>query len=208
MKTVRILGNAPNLAEMPPTPPEWEVFACNQKRGYAKWLPRIYDACYGGPEWTRWINLHSREHMVKTYPKDFEFFKTQTKPIYFQQPQPDVPSSRAFPYKDILQFFGHRYFTCSAAWLIAFAIFEGFERIELWGFQVSKRKWSFAWERPCIFYWIQEAQRRGIEVWWPKIGTEDWDFSEAGNPYTYTGDLYGYSTKPEPGWNPHTDDWD
>lgn len=91
-----------------------------------------------------------------------------------------------------------RYFTCSIAWLIALAVMEGFERIELWGVEISKRKPLYAWERPCAFYWIQEAILRGIEVIWLPI--LDWDFSEAGDPNTFEGPLYGFGTKPELDW--------
>jgi hypothetical protein len=87
-------------------------------------------------------------------------------------------------------YFGHRYFTFSAAWLIAFAIYEGFKRIELWGFMLSQRKPLYARERPCFFYWVEEARRRGIEVVYPAEVGE----GEAGDPFEYTGPLYGYET--------------
>jgi hypothetical protein len=192
-KVVRILGNASNLALMPPTPSGWEVWACNQKRGYNKWLPRIID----DSEWTRWFNLHSRKHMLATYPRDFGWYFEQTKPIYFQKHQPDIPTSHTFPRQQLQAYFpddGH-YFTCSAAWLIALAIYEGFDRIELWGIEIAKRKWSYSWERPCMFYWIRKAESLGIEVWRPD--GLDWDLSEAGSPADYIGPLYGFDTKPE-----------
>jgi hypothetical protein len=205
MKSVKILGSGGNIYMLPSPSEMEEVWACNHNKGYKRYIPRVIE----NQEWTRWFNLHSREHMVKTYLKAYKYFYDQTKPIYFQIPQPDVPSSVAFPYKDVLKFFnGNRYFTCTAAWMLAFAIYEGFERIELWGIHVAKRDPDRNWERPCLFFWINEARRRGIDVWWPTEGTTDWDLSEAGDPLAYTGKLYGYGTKPEPGWNNAADDWD
>jgi hypothetical protein len=141
--------------------------------------------------------------MEATYRRTVKWYKEQTKPIYFAKHQEDIPASIPFPRIQIQEFFGKpgkpfRYFTCSLSWLIAFAIMEGFERIELWGVEIAKRKPAYAWERPCTFYWIVEAQRRGIDVWWPEH--LDWDFSEAGDPNTYEGPLYGFGTKPEPDW--------
>ncbi|MGE3341486.1 MAG: hypothetical protein AB7J46_06355 [Candidatus Altimarinota bacterium] len=134
--------------------------------------------------------------MEITYPRIITWYKNQTKPLYFQRHQPDIPASNPFPFTEIQEAFNTRYFTCSAAWLLAFAILGGFTHIELWGIEVAKRKAAYAWERPCLFYWIEEARRRGITVWYPDW--LDWDFTEAGDPTAYEGKLYGLETKPEP----------
>jgi len=199
-KVVRILGMAPNLSEMPPTPAGYEVWPSNSPKGYRLRLPRIIDE----NEWTAWFNIHSRHHMEITYPRGLEWYKKQdpTKPIYTQKFWPDIPGCVVFPGPEIQEFFAtatgpNRYFTCSVAWLVAFAIYKGFERIELWGFRLSDSKpnHAYTWERPCFFYWIQQARDRGIEVWYqPEI--EALPFI-VGDPSTYTGTLYGYETKPE-----------
>lgn len=192
-KIVRILGNAPNLALMPPPAPGVETWCCNQRRGYLKWLPRIVETS----EWTRWFNLHSRKHMEETYRRDIDWYKQQVKPIYFQKHQPDIPASRPFPRAALQKHFrrdGH-YFVCSASWLIALALYEKFDIIDLWGIEIAKRKAAYAWERPCMFYWINKAESLGTKVWRPD--GLDWNLEEAGNPDAYTGPLYGYETKPE-----------
>lgn len=197
IKSVRILGMADNLSEMPPTPPGVEVWASNSHKGYRQKLPRILS----DHEWTRWFNLHSRAHMDATYPVTVKEFYTKldgSKPIYTQRLQPDFPGCLPFPGPEIQKFFGGtRYFTCSVTWLIAFAIVLGFDRIELWGFRLSDGKPSERWkvERPCFFYWVQEARNRGIDVWYqPEI--EALPFI-VGDPNLYQGPLYGYETKPE-----------
>lgn len=170
---------------------ECETWCCNQRRGYNKWLTRIIEES----EWDRWFNLHSRYHMAVTYPRDVEWYKQQTKAIYFQKVYPDIPASLAFPKDRILEAFNTRYFTCSAAWLTAFAILEQAERIEYWGVEVAKRKPTYSWERPCLFYWVNEARKRGIDIWYPEW--LDWDLDEAGDGSTYSGPLYGFETRPE-----------
>lgn len=173
------------------SPPSGEVWCCNARRGYNKRHATAIQYA------TRWFNLHSRAHMDITYPRDVEWYKQLTIPIYFQKHQQDIPASIQFPREAIQSFYktdGH-YFTCSGAWLVGFAIYEGFERIELHGFEIAKRKPAYSWERPCMFYWINKAISMGVDVWYPP--NLDWDLAEAGNPDTYTGPLYGFQTKPE-----------
>lgn len=197
-KTVRILGTAPNLPEMPPTVGGVEVWAANDPKSYRKIHRPVYD------EWTRWFNLHSRGYMQKRYPGGFNWYMKQdgTRPFYTQKFWSDIPGNQAFPRERIQTAFATekgpmKYFTCSVCWLIAFAILEGFEKIELWGFRLSDSKPGerYLFERPCFFYWVEQARKRGIEVTYqaeiqalPPI---------AGDPDAYDGPLYGYHTKPE-----------
>ena len=201
MKTVRIYGMAHNLTKSPPAPKGQGVWLSNSPGSYERRLPRALG------EWTRWFNLHSRAHMLKAYPKGFNYYKTVSdgRPIYFQKIQPDVPASVVFPRERIQEAFKlpdgspNRFFSCTICWLIAFAILEGFERIELWGFALRDNKANpgqcFAYERPGFFYWVQQARNRGIEVIYQKE-IEKLPF-KPGDPTTYTGPLYGYETKPE-----------
>ena len=157
-------------------------------------------------EWTRYFNLHSRKWMDFKYPQGVEWYIKQgpDRPIYFQKHQPDIPGSKVFPREEIQQFFAtpkgpNRYFSCTVTWQIAFAIYEGFERIELWGFALSDSKPNasdcYTHERPCFFYWVKQARDRGIEVvYQPEVMKIPF---VPGDPDTYDGLLYGYETKPE-----------
>lgn len=199
-RTVRILGMAPNLSDTPPAVPGYEVWASNDPRGYIMRLPRTIRE----HEWTAWFNLHSRAHWLVTYPAGAAWYLRQdgTKPIYTQKFWPDLPGCIEFPRKEIQEYFAtakgpNRYFTCTVAWLVAFAIYKGFERIELWGFMLRDTKPNGRWiaERANFFYWVEQARQRGIEVWYPPE-VEAIPY-EPGDPDTYTGPLYGYETKPE-----------
>lgn len=210
MKTVHIYGAARNLREAPAPDPGVEVWLSNSPTTTMVRCPRAMDY------WTRWFNLHSREHMVKTYPAGFYYYghHPAQKPVYLQKVQPDVPSSVVFPRENIQAMFAtakgpNRYFTCSACWLIAFAILEGFERIEMWGFELRDTKPGgvYAFERPCVAYWIQQARDHGISVWYQDALERLYAAGALipGDPDTYTGPLYGYSTKAEPDWDPVTE---
>lgn len=182
MKTVQILGTAPNLKLTPPMDDK-ERWCCNSPLSYARrWRPSF-------EQWTRWFNMHSRGHMLRTYPDWYNWYKAQTKPIVLQEVQPDIPASVAFPKQQVMEYFGTRYFTNSATWFIALAIMEGFERIELGGF-LLRRDQNYDFERPAFFYWVEEARRRGVDIWLPP----DLEISAGGDPTTYTGPLYGYDT--------------
>ena len=213
-KTVRIYGTARNLRDTPPRLPDVEVWVANGPTTLGLRLRRSID-----DEWTRFFNLHSKAHIVGTYPSGWYYYKhkAQGRPIYLQKADPDIPTSIAFPYKEVQAFFATakgptRYFTCSAAWLIAFAIYEGFERIELWGFELrdTKPHSAFAFERPCFAYWVKVAQDRGIEVYYQEAITKLYADGKMipGDPEIYTGTLYGYDTKPGVGWNKETEAFD
>jgi hypothetical protein len=213
MKTVRIYGTARNVRDAPAeVPAGTEVWLSNSPTTVKVRCPRSIT------QWTRWFNLHSRKHMEGVYPAGFHYYKTQAagRPIYLLKAQPDVPTSQAFPRERIQAAFAtakgpNRYFTCSVCWLIAFAILEGFERIELWGFELRDTKpgQAHAFERPCFAYWIQMARSRGVDVWYPEAITKLYEAGKMvpGDPDLYTGKLYGYSTKPEPDWDEATESW-
>jgi hypothetical protein len=194
MRVVRLYGVSHNLPLAPRRRADEEVWCLNYHQRYRFTCKRVLG------EWTRWFNLHSPSHMQRTYPEGVAWYRTQTKPIYLQEVDPTIPGSVAFPREAVQRYFGangqpQRYFTCSNAWLMALAILEGFDRIELWGHQMQKGA-EYAAQRPCFFYWIEEARRRGIEVIIPpaSLGGPDASYGEAGDPTTYTGPLYGYET--------------
>lgn len=209
MRTVRIYGAARNVTEAPLKKPEEsdvEVWLSNSTTTTLLRCPRAIN------EWTRWFNLHSKKHILGTYPSAYSYYqdKAEGRPIYLLKAQSDIPTSLAFPRKEIQTAFAtakgpNRYFTCSVCWLIAFAILEGFERIELWGFELRDTKpgSAFAWERPCVAYWIQVARDAGVDVWYQQAIERLYEAGKMipGNPDEYSGLLYGFSTKPDEGWD-------
>lgn len=68
-----------------------------------------------------------------------------------------------YPIMDIIKYFSSRYFTNSIGYMIAYAIFKGYERIVLIGIDMEVKS-EYEFERPCVAYWIGQADARGIEV--------------------------------------------
>jgi hypothetical protein len=190
MKTVRIYGMADNLV-LPPVVPGTEHWLCNDPvMSYSRTWAEAQSV------WTRWFNLHSIDHIKCLYFRGYAWWAGQTdstKRIVLQEKDANIPLSEAFPKDDIIRFFETRYFTFTTAWLIALAIYEGFERIELLGFRLDPRNPRYARQRPCFFYWVEEARRWGCEV----IIPEDVGWEAPGNALDYPGELYGYETRCE-----------
>lgn len=213
MRTVRIYGSARNVREAPSrTDPTIEVWLSNSPTTVMLRCPRAMN------DWTRWFNLHSKAHILGTYPSGYSYYqnKAEGRPIYLQKVQPDVPTSVAFPFRKIQEAFAtakgpNRYFTCSVCWLIAFAVLEGFERIELWGFELRDTKpgSAFAFERPCFAYWVQKARDSGVEVVYQAAIEKLYADGKmiAGDPDEYSGKLYGFSTKPDEDWDLERETW-
>ena len=202
-RTVRIYGMSRNLGVTPPPEPGVEVWLSNNESGYRQRLPRALD------EWTRYFNFHSRQWIDKTYIQGSKWYKEhgQGRPIYMLKAWDDIPGSVAFPRETVQQYFAtpkgpNQFFTFSGAWMTALAIMEGFERIEYWGFALrdqKRPKERYEYERPCFFYWVQQARDRGIEVvYQEEIAKLPF---VAGDPDTYDGLLYGYATRPEADWD-------
>lgn len=165
MKTVQLLGFAPNVAKIP-TVEGAERWCMNNPKGMRAHYPHL-------TAWNRWFNFHSMKHQLTRYPQGVKWFREQdtTRPIYLQKVDPTIPASVAFPRQALSEYFANNgvpetFFTCSCSLMLAFAIMEGFERIELWGF-MCKKDYEHAFERPCIAYWAGRARGRGIEVYFP-----------------------------------------
>lgn len=196
MRVVRIYGGSNNVRNAPPAPSGMEVWCINNPRAYRiQRLPAFR-------EWTRWFNLHTVAHQKARYPTGYTFYTKQdsTRPIYLQEVDPAIPASVRFPRETLQEYFKtshkpQRYFTCSSVWLIAFAIYEQFERIELWGNQM-KVNGEHRGQREGYLYWVELARAKGIEVVIPRgcIGHPKGDGTPtvAGDPNAYKGPLYGY----------------
>lgn len=188
--TVQILGFAPNVAKVPDVPGA-ERWGINHPSGYRKrGAPQVLET------WTRWFNLHSLGHIFATYPRhgNLNWYTSQdgSRRIYLQYPDHRIPGSVMYPRETVQACFERNgqpenFFTCSAAWLIALAILEKFQRIELWGFAARGKHES---QQPGLAFWVQRARNHGIEV----VVPPGVDLGEAPDNPQYTGPLYGYET--------------
>ena len=69
----------------------------------------------------------------------------------------------SYPLDDVVKKFKSEYFTSSIAYMLALAIMKKPKEISLWGIDLEHGT-EYAHQRPCILYWIGQAEARGIKV--------------------------------------------
>lgn len=118
----------------------------------------------------RWFQLHSRANFARQEnvhdPNHFDWLKKQKDfPIMMQKVWPDIPMSTRYPLERYIDTFG-RYGTSSMAWMVGLAALEGYERIELYGFEMSSDT-EYAYQRACGEYIIGVASGMGATIYVP-----------------------------------------
>lgn len=113
--------------------------------------------------------------------KHYEWLQTNTEvTVFMAEHFDDVPMSRRFPLDEMKEYFkgAEWYFTTTVAYAIAYAIYAGYKRIEVYGVEMETNT-EYGHQRPCVAYWCGVAYGKGIEV----------DFH---SPQFYVSPLYGY----------------
>jgi hypothetical protein len=90
-----------------------------------------------------------------------------------QQKWDDIPSSVAFPYEEVNNLFDtwlkplgasfDRYFTSTLAYLLGFAVLEGFEQIEVYGFDMSAGT-EYLRQRPATSFLLGLLKGKGYDI--------------------------------------------
>lgn len=183
-KTVALVGLSPSSCSLAPfEDDEVEIWCLNEAHDFP-WLLRA----------TRWFQLHPRESFmrevaVRNVRGHYDWLKDEHGfLIYMQFQHEDVPDSVEYPLLDMLdEFFGKtrkgdekvKYFTSTFAYMVALAISEGFERIEVYGFEMTnEEEWSA--QKSCAEFWLGVIIGRKLELLLPEDSRLLW------------GPLYGY----------------
>lgn len=75
----------------------------------------------------------------------------------------EIPLSQAFPLDKCVKEFGLPYFTNTIAYMIAYALLNGAEQIEIYGVNQAGSH-EYAEERGGVEYWLGIANGRGVKV--------------------------------------------
>jgi len=160
---IAIVGLAPSTRHL--VPDDWIVYALPWDREYSSRANKLFEmhdkALLELPESLR----------TDSYFKDLAELD---QPIYMQRHFDDIPTSREFPFADVLEsvFKGFPrgrwseqkdWYNSSPAYMLALAIHEGADKIGLYGIDVRDDS-EFSYESPCLEYLIGLAVGRGIEV--------------------------------------------
>jgi len=113
-------------------------------------------------------------------------------PVYLQKARKDVPNSISYPLKEIQGFFMHidpnhtkPYFASTISFMLAMAIAEGINEIQLYGVDLSEHE-EWGYQKPNTEFYLGMARGRGIRVVVP----------EASSLLSFTH-TYGYDVRPE-----------
>lgn len=169
-KTVCIVGMGLTQPLAPYDNKDVEIWCINE----AYKLDEYYDRKVRAD---RWFQLHCRWDFTRMInPSDphgghFEWLKQDHPfPIYMQKKYADIPASVRYPLEEICGMFSLDRHTCwfrnSICYQVAFAIYEGFERIEMYGWSLSSNT-ERAYEKPAAVFWLGIAKGMGIDIYLP-----------------------------------------
>lgn len=137
-----------------------------------------------------WYQIHPKWSFTKEHKSNhWEWLqKKHPFPIYMQHVYDDVPCSVMFPLRDIQNGLVNivrgelpirKLFSSTFCYAMALALFQGYERIELYGIQLMLEG-EYHWQREMMSFWLGKADGMGVEVWLPKQSS------------LLTAPLYGY----------------
>ena len=121
---------------------------------------------------TRWFEIHTRQEQERHVSKRasgsyLEGLKALTIPVYMQEHFEDVPTSIKYPLETMVEHFGRQYFKSTLDYMMALALYEGFEEIHLYGVNMADNI-EYAHQRPSMEYWIGRAEGMGVKVVLPE----------------------------------------
>ena len=151
MKTVAMVGMAHTTRGFAPWDDEsveiWTLNESPSKRfGYVKRVTRHFQL-HAKWNYDRDTNQNDPEHR--------DWLRAQTDfPIYMQEVDPDVPMSVKYPWDEVCEFFkisptddDHwKEFTSTFPYMLALAMLEGFDRVEVYGFEMGSET-EYAYQR-------------------------------------------------------------
>ena len=183
-KTVALIGLAPTSCSLAPYEDEdVEIWALNESHKYLdSWLKR----------WDRWFQIHSKKSWSRPVAKrgvqnhkewlmeEHRDEDGNLKPIYMQHHYPEVPGCVEYPLHEVINKvfpnlkrgvrsdrWRSKYFSSTIAYMMGVAILEEFDRIEVYGVEMSDAI-EYRDQKANMEFWIGFAMASGIEVWLPE----------------------------------------
>lgn len=164
-KKVAIVGFAPSWQQAPFADKTIDIWCLNEGRNMAGMQVRC----------DRWFQMHPRWCWEAGQFRDAGYVKwLQTEctvPVVMLQAQPDCPTSVAFPFTEAIAAFGREfmdghkegYITSSFSYMIAMALLEGYEEIQVFGVDLSTDE-EYGFQRAGSEYLLGIAAGRGIKL--------------------------------------------
>lgn len=166
-RKICLLGFADSRSQAPFADESWEIWGVN-------------DVYFHVPRVDRSFELHDLgELMTRRNPGYHEHLKTTKVPTYMWERHEEWPASVAMPKDELIRTFG-TYFTNSVSWMVALAIYELTQEVELPNGQKARvplpgseiclfgidmaHQTEYAAQRPSVEYFVGLARGMGIPV--------------------------------------------
>lgn len=159
--TVAIVGFANTTRDLAPwEDEETEIWGLNE----AYSIPFM-------KRWTRWFQLHTEVNFNRednpNDPNHAQWLREKHgKPIYLQEKYEYIPDAVKYPLAEVIEAYG-KYLTSSFAFMLALAMLEGFERIEIYGFEMGTHT-EYHYQKANAEYLIGLALGSGFEIYMPE----------------------------------------
>ncbi len=169
--------------------------------GCADWYLRLDQADRGVMKITRLFEMHTEGWIRRGHIPEHEKYwawlcQEHDFEIVMHDVHPDVPNSVKYPFEEVVAMsFRHllrmhgqeeveeKYFTNSFDFMMPCAVFEGYERAELYGIEMETNT-EYGYQKPGASYHIGFANGRGVDVVLPEGGS------------LCNAKLYGYEAVP------------
>lgn len=175
-KKMAIVGFASSTRDKAPfDDPDWLIVGLNQLYRY---LPRF----------DLWFEIHNRAMFLADAVRDSNYLgwlQSSPVPVIMCERQPDIPLSVRYPIERAIALTGRDYFTSSPAFMVAYALLEGFEEVAIYGIDLIVGQ-EYDYQKACMEYWLGVATARGVKVTVPKESALLKSLSR-----------YGYETEPK-----------
>ena len=122
---------------------------------------------------------------VATWTREVNSLKV---PVYMLKHFSEVPLSLSFPLQSLLGRFPRGRYSSTIAYMVAFALFEGFDKIILHKILEVASAGDYSVQKPCLDYWCGIADGMGIDL----DLTSD---SLVAKPMPWQSEFYGYQRR-------------
>ena len=170
-KTVALVGSAWSSGPWAPFG-EIDVWGMNEMHRLP-WYP-LNNA-------TAWFQIHHKDIFTQELDNNVDHWgwlqEEHPFPIYMHRVYDDVPSSVKYPLREIQKELIHnvyrgeernkKLFSSTFNYQMAFALYQGYERIELYGIEMLGEG-EYSWQREMMGFWIGKADTMGVEIWTPE----------------------------------------
>lgn len=163
MKTVAVVGFAPSWIDAPFGNAAVDIWVMNfhgQTAPRATAIFELHDR--------RLLEQEDRVLVTAGQQANLVWLATAPCPVYMQQTWPDLPSSVAYPIDRMkarytLSGCDQPYFTSTASYMLALAIEQGYEAIEVYGVDMAHDT-EYGHQRPSCEFFLGVAVGQGITV--------------------------------------------